>query len=165
MLTEANLKEHLLKAYFVDENRTLIEVLYSSLDFKETHSAIIEYDTKHPDCQALLDVMSLDDIHESTYNQKKEERKVFEEEAIKIAQKSGLVFDMNRLDTKFYPVLVKAIFEEAENEDHLFALKLALFEVDKIRDSKNEELKKKLRQSKSKLDCLSYALTIAQENN
>ena len=33
MLTEANLKEHLLKAYFVDENRTLIEVLYSSKDF------------------------------------------------------------------------------------------------------------------------------------
>jgi len=165
MLTEANLKEHLLKAYFVDENRTLIEVLYSSLDFKETHSAIIEYDTKHPDCQALLDVMSLDDLHESTYNQKKEERKVFEEEAIKIAQKSGLVFDMNRLDTKFYPVLVKAIFEEAENEDHLFALKLALFEVDKIRDSKNEELKKKLRQSKTKADCLINALTIVQESN
>ena len=33
---------------------------------------------------------------------------------------------MNRLDTKFYPVLVKAIFEEAENEDHLFALKLGI---------------------------------------
>ena len=63
MLTEANLKEHLLKAYFVDENRTLIEVLYTSLDFKETHSVIIEYDLKHPDCQALLEVMSLDDLH------------------------------------------------------------------------------------------------------
>ena len=67
---------------------------------------------------------------------KKEERKLFEQEiTIKIAQNS-LVFDMNRLDTKFYPVLVKAIFDDAENEDHLFALKLALFEVDKIRDSK-----------------------------
>ena len=109
--------------------------------------------------------MSLDDLHESTYNQKKEERKLFEQEAIKIAQNSGLVFDMNRLDTKFYPVLVKAIFEEAENEDHLFALKLALFEVDKIRDSKNEDLKKKLRQTKTKLDCLLTALTIVQESN
>ena len=158
MLTEANLKEHLLKAYFVDEDRTLIEVLYTSLDFKETHSVIIEYDLKHPDCQALLEVMSLDDLHESTYNQKKEERKLFEQEAIKIAQNSGLVFDMNRLDTKFYPVLVKAIFEEAENEDHLFALKLALFEVDKIRDSKNSELKKQLRQSKTKLEVIKIAI-------
>ena len=32
----------------LDENRTIIEVLYSSLDFKTTH-AIIEYDLKHPD--------------------------------------------------------------------------------------------------------------------
>ena len=165
MLTEANLKEHLLKAYFVDENRTLIEVLYTSLDFKETHSVIIEYDTKHPDCQALLEVMSLDDLHESTYQQKKEERKVFEEEAILIAKKSGLVFDMNRLDTKFYPAMVKSIFEESDNEDHLFALKLALFEVEKIRDSKNDDLKKKLRQSKTKSDCLINALTICQESN
>ena len=165
MLTEANLKEHLLKAYFVDENRTLIEVLYTSLDFKETHSVIIEYDTKHPDCQALLEVVSLDDLHESTYQQKKEERKVFEEEAILIAKKSGSVFDMNRLDTKFYPAMVKSIFEESDNEDHLFALKLALFEVEKIRDSKNDDLKKKLRQSKTKSDCLINALTICQESN
>ena len=72
MLTEVNLKEHLIKAYFVnEENRTLIEVLYSSLDFKETLSAIIEYDQNHPDCKALLKVMSLDDLHESTYQQKK----------------------------------------------------------------------------------------------
>ena len=165
MLTEVNLKEHLIKAYFVNEERTIIEVLYTSNNFKETHSAIIEYDQNHPDCKALLEVINLDDLHESTYQQKKDEREIFEEEAIKIAKKSGMVFDMNRLDTKFYPTMVKAIFEEADNEDHLFALKLALFEVDKIRDSKNEELKKKLRQSKTKTDCLLNALTIVQESN
>jgi hypothetical protein len=165
MLTEVNLKEHLIKAYFVNEDRTVIEVLYTSKDFKETHSHIVEYDVNHPDCQALLKVMNLDDLHESTYKQKQEERQLFEEEAIKIAKKSGMVFDMNRLDTKFYPTMVKAIFEETDNEDHLFALKLALFEVDTIRDSKNDELKKKLRQSKTKADCLINALTIVQESN
>lgn len=165
MLTEVNLKEHLIKAYFVDEDRKIIEVLYTSNNFKETHSHIVEYDVNHPDCQALLKVMNLDDLHESTYQQKKEERKLFEEEAIKIAKKSGMVFDMNRLDTKFYPVMVKSIFEDSDNEDHLFALKLALFEVEQIRDSKNDELKKKLRQSKTKSDCLINALTIVQESN
>ena len=165
MLTEVNLKEHLIKANFVNEDRTVIEVLYTSKDFKENHSHIVEYDPNHPDCKALLEVMSLDDLHESTYNQRKEERKLFEAEATKIAQKIGLVFDMNKLDTKFYPLLVKSIFEEVNNEDHLFALKLALFEVEKIRDSKNTDLKKKLRQSKTKSDCLLNALTIVQENS
>lgn len=165
MLTEANLKEHLIKAYFIDGERKNIEVLYTSKDFKETHSYILEYDTKHPDCQALLEVMSLDDLHESTYQHKKDEKLAFEQEAIVIAKKSGLVFDINRLDTKFYPAMVKSIFEESDNEDHLFALKLALFEVEKIRDSKNDDLKKKLRQSKTKSDCLINALTICQEGN
>ena len=44
--------------------------------------------------------------------------------AIRIAKKSGIVLDENKLDTKFYPSLVNAIFKEIENEDHLFALKL-----------------------------------------
>ena len=61
--------------------------------------------------------------------------------------------------------MVKSIFEDSDNEDHLFALKLALFEVEQIRDSKNDELKKKLRQSKTKSDCLINALTIVQESN
>ena len=160
MLTEVNLKEHLIKAYFVNEERTIIEVLYSSKDFKETHSAIIEYDLNHPDCKALLEVMSLDDLHESTYQHKKQERLAFEQEAIAIAKRAGLVFDFNKIDTKFFPALVKAIFDDADNEDHLFALKLAMFDVDKIKDSKNQDLKKDLRQAKNKLDVVKSAIKI-----
>ena len=44
-------------------------------------------------------------------------------------------------DTKFYPRVVEAIFGDEENLDHVFALKLAIFELDGIKDSKKEELK------------------------
>ena len=47
-----------------------------------------------------------------------------------------------------------------ENSDQLFALKIALFELDKIRDSKNDELKRKLRQSKNKIDTLKVAFDL-----
>ena len=53
MLTKVNLKDHLINAYFLDNERKIIEVLYSSKDFKTNLNAIIEYDTKHPDFQAL----------------------------------------------------------------------------------------------------------------
>ena len=79
---------------------------------------------------------------------------------MKIAKKNGLDFDENKLDTKFYPSLVKAIFNDKENEDHLFALKLALFEVDKIRDSKDNEKKKQLRQAKNKIEVLKIAIDL-----
>ena len=54
--------------------------------------------------------------------------------------------------------MVNAIFKDIENEDHLFALKLALFELEEIRDSKNEDAKKKLRQAKNKLDIIQAAI-------
>ena len=41
-----------------------------------------------------------------------------------------------------------------------FALKLSLFELAAIRDSKNDDLKKKLRQSKNKIDTLKVAFDI-----
>ena len=47
-----------------------------------------------------------------------------------------------------------------EQQDHLFALKLAVFELDKVKDSDKEDLKKKLRQSKNKIDVLSAVCEI-----
>ena len=45
----------------------------------------------------------------------------------------------------------------------MLALKLALFEEEKIRDSKNTDLKAKLRQGKSKNEVLLAALEISAE--
>ena len=160
MLTEEYLKDHYVNAYFVDEDRKHIEVQYSDKDFKRLNVAVIEYDTNHSDFQALNKIVSIDDLHENTYQKKKLEKQQFEEMAISIAKRDGLVLDYNKIDTKFYPMLVKAIFEEPDNEDNLFALKLALFEVDKIRDSKDEELKKALRQSVNVQEAIFNALFI-----
>jgi hypothetical protein len=160
MLTEEYLKDHYVNAYFVDEDRKHIEVQYSDKDFKRLNVAVIEYDTNHSDFQALNKIVSIDDLHENTYQKKKLEKQQFEEMAISIAKRDGLVLDYNKIDTKFYPMLVKAIFEEPNNEDNLFALKLALFEVDKIRDSKDEELKKALRQSENVQEAIFNALFI-----
>jgi len=68
--------------------------------------------------------------------------------------------DSAKIDTKFYPKVVDALFNDEENLDHLFALKLAVFEIDKVKDSKKEDLKKKLRQSKSKLEVISTVCEI-----
>ena len=79
---------------------------------------------------------------------------------LQIAKKDGLIMDSNKIDTKFYPRVVEAIFGDEENLDHVFALKLAIFELDAIKDSKKEELKKKLRQSKTKREIIATACEI-----
>ena len=79
---------------------------------------------------------------------------------MQIAKKDGLLLDDTKIDSTSYNKIAKAIFEQGENEDQLFALKLALFELTAIRDSKNDDLKKKLRQSKNKIDTLKVAFDL-----
>ena len=145
-------KENYITASFIDTERKNIEILLKDGDKVKSH--IVEYDMKYPVCQELLKVCTLDQLHENTYNKKKGEKAGFEEMVMRIAKKDGLVLDEKKLSTQFYPSLVRAIFQDIENEDHLFALKLALFEIEEIRDSKDSEGKKKLRQAKTKIEVL-----------
>ena len=160
MLTNEILKEHLITAYFIDNERENIEVLTRSEDGKKVIPTIIPFDEKNPSYIALTKHINLDQLHELTYQKNKKQREEFEASMLRIANKEGLVFDKNKIDTKFYPYLVKSIFEDNENPDHLFALKLALFEIEKIRESDNEEQKTNLRKSKNKLEAIQAALDL-----
>ena len=153
-------KENIISAYFIDDARENIEVLIRSEDGTKVIPTIIPFDENNSLYKELNAIVSVDKLHEDTYQKKQAEKKDFEEMVMRIAKKRGLVFDELKLDTKFYPAVVKALFEDEENDDHLFALKLALFEVGKIRDSKNSEGKKKLRQAKNKIEVLKIAFDL-----
>ena len=153
-------KENLIGAYFIDNDRKNIEVLTTSEDKKQIIPTILPFDENNPSFKELISIITVDDLHENTYQKKKAEQKIFEQKVIEIAKKDGLLVDDTKIDSKSYNKLVKAIFEQGENEDQLFALKIALFEVADIRDSKDSELKKKLRQSKTKIEAIKIAFEI-----
>ena len=153
-------KENLIGAYFIDNDRKNIEVLTTSEDKKQIIPTIMPFDENNPMFKELTSIITVDQLHENTYQKKKDEQKIFETKVMEIAKKDGLLVDDTKIDSKSYNKLVKAIFEQGENEDQLFALKLALFEQPEIRDSKNDELKKKLRQSKNKIDTLKVAFEL-----
>jgi len=153
-------KENLIGAYFIDNDRKNIEVLTTSEDKKQIIPTIMPFDENNSTFKELTSVITVDDLHENTYQKKKDEQKIFEEKVMQIAKKDGLLLDDTKIDSNSYGKMVKAIFEQGENSDQLFALKIALFEVELIRDSKNDELKKKLRQSKNKIDTLKVAFEI-----
>tara|TARA_B100002019_G_scaffold252209_1_gene233034 strand:- start:5658 stop:6137 length:480 start_codon:yes stop_codon:yes gene_type:complete len=153
-------KDNLISAYFIDDARQNIEILTTSDDKKKVIPTIIPFDENNHMFKELMSIITVDQLHEDTYNKKKNEKKIFEQKVIEIAKKDGLLLDDTKIDSKSYNKLVKAIFEQGENSDQLFALKIALFELDKIRDSKNDELKRKLRQSKNKIDTLKVAFDL-----
>jgi len=160
MLTEEFLKDNFLTAYFIDNERKNIEVQTTTEDKKSVFTTIIPYEENNPQYQALIKFMNIDQLHESTHQKNKTEKEEFEKSVLRIAKRDGIILDNNKIDSNFFPTLVKSIFEDEKNADHLFALKLALFEIEKIRDSNNEEIKKKLRQSKTKVEALQAAFEL-----
>lgn len=168
MLT--NIKDNFIDAYFIDEDRQNIEVLQKSEDGKKVIPTIIAFEqpdgtgkTSSGNMEKLKEVMSVDELHERTYQKKKDERKLFEEQLMRIAKKDGMVLDNASKPETLFPLIVKTITEDQENEDHLFALKLALFEVDKIRDSANVDVKTEMRSGTTKAQVLSAALKLISE--
>jgi len=155
-LTEKYLKENLITAYFIDNERKNIEVLTTSDDKKSTLSTIIPYDVNFVSFKALIKFINIDELHEATYEKNKKAKELFEKTAIEIAKKNGLIGQLDKVTSEVFPLLVEAIFKD-ENDDHLFALKLSLFELDKVKNSTNEEVKIKLRKAKTKIEALEAA--------
>ena len=75
-----------------------------------------------------------------------------------IAKNSGDFIDVND-DTKFAEKFMKVIDEAYSfNNEALFKFKLALFDSQKINDSKNRQLKSKLRKAKTYRETIEAAL-------
>ena len=165
-INEEYLKLHFVTAYFIDNERKNIEVVCTEPDKKAVFTSIVRYEDGDAQWEELKKVTNIDFIHESTYQKKQDERREFEKTVMRIAEKDGLILQTEgkAIHTNFYPKVLSAVLEDIDNVDHVFALKLALFENAGISDSKNDDAKKKLRAAKNKLDVLKSAIEILESN-
>ena len=152
-------------AHYIDNEQKTLEVLLGTDTPGEFEPMIIPYDPTSDNCKAVLSVINDDQLMENTYTKRKSESQAMIDLAITVAKGEGVDLDPVLLesDSGYWPKFVSALFTDLENEDHLFALKLALFENEKIRDSENTDLKAELRQGKTKIEVLQAALKISAE--
>lgn len=165
-------KDNYVSATFLDAERKNIEVLLN-MDHtaeKELTPHVIEADESNKEYQALLKLVTEDELHEQTWETKKAEseafiamaRHVIADEFNEAEAVANNAVDIDSLLTKtqIYPTIVNTIFTNMENEDHLFALKLALFDIQEIRESTDTSNKTALRKGKNKIDVLQKAFQI-----
>ena len=157
-------KENFITASFIDGERKNIEILLR--DGTKVISHIVEYDTKYPVCQELLKVITLDELHENTWQKKKDERKDFEKVVKKVAQKEGLLKKIiENVDSDFFKLLFDFLLSsKQEHIDRLFNFKIFLFEQDIVKNCKDEDLKTAIRKSKTPLEALDKFLIIWKES-
>jgi len=144
-------------ARFINNEKTTVEIEWLN-DAKDTVIEITEFEEDNLVWVDLLTHITLDDIHENTIKWMREQRAVFEEVVSRIAQ-----LDNTDNDVKKIPALVSSLFDNIDNDDDVFALKLALFEIKGIRESKNTNMKTQLRKSTNKFDVLRNAFDIIEE--
>ena len=164
-------QKNYINAYFIDNERKNIEVLLKGDDGTSAYTHILEYDPEHPDCKELLEVSSLDEIHENTWNKKKDEVKLFEDGIIRIAEKTGIIKKLLKISKRaeaedfFGAIFDFLLTDKKEHIDRLFNFKLHLFEQDVIKKSKNEKGKSNIRKAKTPLGAFKEFIKIWEESN
>lgn len=153
-----------IDAYFTNNERTVVSILWEN-DKKEVVEETVMAEANEPGWENLLNQpeVTIDKLHERTVNRNREQRALFEEQVVEIAKRDGLIYDGDIVNTDLYKMFVKTIFNteltEKETKEQLFMFKLALFELDKIKESNNREMKAALR----KAETLPVALKIGCE--
>ena len=167
MLTETYLKEHFVDAYFIDNERQNIEILATNEDKTKVFPTIIPFDENNDMFKSLTSIISVDELHENTYNKKKEERKLFEDQIKRIAEKEGLVKKIvEDVDSNFFKLMLNFLLSnKQEHVDRLFNFKIYIFEQDIVKNSKNESAKTAIRKSKTPLEALKNFITVWEESN
>jgi len=151
-----------IDAYFTNNERTVVSILWEN-DKKEVVEETVIAEANDPGWENLLNQpeVTIDKLHERTVNRNREQRALFEEQVVEIAKRDGLIYDGDHINTDVYKMFVRTIFntklDDKEVKEQLFMFKLALFELDKIKDSEDRETKAALR----KAETLPAALKIA----
>lgn len=156
-----------LTAHFVNNERTVVEVFWVTPDGKETREEYIEANDDDT-WKNLLKHVTIDELHENTYKHIREQNKLFEDQVITIAKKRGMVYDIDEVNTDVYKSMVSAIFkpfDPEEQKDKLFMIKLALFEVESIKNVKNKELKSELRKANDIISAFKIAIQMVESTS
>jgi hypothetical protein len=155
-------KDNFIEASFVDNERQNIEILTKSEDGKTVIPTVIPYDENNDMFKELMTIKTIDQLHEDTHNKKKEESRLYRQQAIEFAKEEGLMTseDFKIEEVKIVQGFLDYLLKDSENEDAIFALKLELFENDKIKNSEDSETKKSIRQAKNKADVILNGLKI-----
>ncbi len=154
-----------LTAHFLNNERTTIEVYWATKN--DTRVTYVEAKDGDPQYEELLSHIDIDTLHENTYKHIREQNSLFENQVIQIAKERGMIYDIDSINTDVYKAIAAAMFapfNPEEDKEKLFMFKLQLFEVEQIRDSKDKEAKKKIRQAKTMLTACQAAINVYQGN-
>ena len=160
-------------AYFTNEERTVCESLWYSKEEDMYRPYIVVAEDGDAEWERFLNypldetgrTITLDELHESTVNRFRRDRINFESAISELGKQEGLIYDapndpINSNMPEYLSEIIFKPYDEERDKEKLFMLKLSLFENEIIKNSKDRELKAKLRKAKNFVDVIKYATMI-----
>ena len=130
-------------------------------------SIVIPFNEENDQYKKLLEMCSLDQLHENTWEKKKIEREDYVLQVKKIAEEEGLIKQIvENVDSDFFILMFDFLLSnKQEHIDRLFNFKIHLFEQDIVKNCKDEDIKSSIRKAKTPIEALKYFLQIWEESN
>jgi hypothetical protein len=155
-------KENVISAKLINEEHTTIEVVHTIEGDDKAHSYILEYDKDSQDFQALEKAgWDLERVTEETVAYKRDTSRMHNESIQAAAQewlKENPPEEVVVERIKNIPVtdIIGTIISKNKDEDMLFKAKLAVMELDHIKESKKTKIKQDIRKAKSLIELISH---------
>ena len=141
-------------AYFIDNDKKIICSLWKNSEDKIIEN-IIEADVNQSTYKQLTNYITLDQLHENTYNN----IKAIEKASKKASKNNKIDLSMQNVFKLFF-----GEFNEEKESQNLFELKLLIFEMPEVKNSQDRATKSKLRKAKDFKEALIALCHILEES-
>ena len=161
---------HPESAYFLNQDKTLIgaKVTEVQADGRDAiFERVIEV-SPNPVFTAFLDQVTIEQVEENTVRQTEEDRAQYNKNERQLIDKvkAEVMKDIKipeNIATASSGETSFSLIGEMSSED-LFKFKLAAFEIEEVKNSKNRELKAKVRKADNPLQVLAYTAALITSN-
>ena len=155
-------KENVISAKLINEEHTTIEVVHTIEGDDKAHSYILEYDKDSQDFQALEKAgWDLEHITEETVGYKRDTSRMHNE-SIEAAAQEWLKENPPEIVTEIEIIvenikvddIIGSIISKNEDEDTIFRSKLAVMELDIVKQSKATKAKQEIRKANTLIEVI-----------
>ena len=161
MLTKEYMDKNFITAHFCDNERTQIEIITKTPDGKGINPTIVPFDKSNAWCNLLFEYIDLDTLHENTWTKIQDDRDAFKKVVWDIAKQDGILQEVGKKNAEdVFGIINDFIFKFDDTKtEQLFAFKLALFELEKVKNADND-VKSEIRKSKTPQEALMAVFSI-----
>jgi|TARA_R110002153_G_scaffold22484_6_gene73810 hypothetical protein len=160
-----------LNAHFMDNERKTVRALWADENTSDIVESIIEVDENDYSWKQLMEHISINQLHENTYTYIQDSQRVIKEQVVSIAKENGWIYEINTENSR---AAVKALlgnvfkpFDPVEGKEDLFFMKLEVFDLEFVRETKDRKAKAEIRKAATpakvlELVCKMYDASLAE---